>query len=236
MKEKLRMLTTVETLPLETTASFNKMLDNYIDCFDWDGKNPGRTKLIQHHIDTGNAPPCRQPARRVPAHYQKELNKLVDELLEKNVIKPSVSPWAPPVVLVKKSNGTLRLCVDYRKLNQVTRRDCFPLPRIDDTFDALGGSNWFTTLDLASGYWQVEVHPEDRQKTAFIVQSGLYEYETMPFGLVNAPATFQRLMQTVLSDCIPGKCLVYLDDIIIHSKTVNEHLSDIAKVLSLRSY
>ena len=121
--------------------------------------------------------------------------------------------------------------MDYRKLNQVTRRDYFSLLRIDDTFGALGGSNWFTTLDLASGYWQVEVHPEDRQKTAFIVQSGLYEFKTMPFGLVNAPATFQRLMQTDLSDCIPGKCLVYLDDIIIHSKSVNEHLSDIAKVL-----
>nr|CAH8870258.1 unnamed protein product [Trichobilharzia regenti] len=212
--EKQRMLTTIEPLPSETAANFNKMLDKYEDCFDWDGKSPGRTKLVQHHIETGNAPPCRQPARRVPAHYQKELNRLVDELLEKNVIKPSVSPWASPVVLVKKSNGTLRLCVDYH-----------------DTFDALEGSNWFTTLDLASGYWQVEVHPDDRQKTAFIVQAGLYEFETMPFGLVNAPATFQRLMQTVLSDCIPGKCLVYLDDVIIHSKTLTEHLSDISEVL-----
>ena len=121
---------------------------------------------------------------------------MLDDMLNKDIIQPSVSPWASPVVLVPKKDGTLRFCVDYRQLNSITTKDAYPLPCIDDT---LAGSLWFTTLDLISGYWQVEVKPEDREKTAFCTKDGLFEFKVMPFGLCNAPATFQRLMDLVLA-------------------------------------
>ncbi|CAH8445461.1 unnamed protein product [Dicrocoelium dendriticum] len=185
--------------------------------------SPGRTNLVEHEIDTMSHRPIRQHARRLPVHYEPQLGSMIKEMLDKRIIKPSSSPWASPIVLVKKQDGTLRLCVDYRKLNEVTRKDSFPLPRIDATFDALHGSCWFSTLDLACGYWQVEVRPKDREKTAFTVPNGLYEFETMPFGLVNAPATFQRLMQKALEGLTPGSCLIYLDDIIVYGRSIEEH-------------
>ena len=112
--------------------------------------------------------------------------------------RSSKSPWASPIVLVQKKDGSVRFCVDYRRLNDVTLKDSYPLPRIDDTFDALRGSKWFSTLDLASGYWQVEVHPNDTEMTAFTTTCGLFQFKVMPFGLCNAPGTFERLMEYVL--------------------------------------
>ena len=127
---------------------------------------------------------------------------MLDNMLDKDIIQPSVSPWASPVVLVPKKDGTLRFCVDYRQLNSITSKDAYPLPRIDETLDTLAGSVWFTTLDLISGYWQVEVKPEDCEKTAFCTKDGLFEFKVMPFGLCNAPATFQRLMDLVLAGSV----------------------------------
>lgn len=127
-------------------------------------------------------------------------------------------------MLVRKTDGSLRLCVDYRKLNAKTRRDAFPLPRIDESLDALGGAEIFSTIDLASGYHQVSVHEKDRHKTAFITPFGLYEYHRMPFGLCNAPATFQRLMQSIMSDLVFHIALVYLDDLLVYSATFSDHL------------
>ena len=152
-------------------------------------------------------------------------------MLKQNIIKPSSSPWASPIVVVKKKDGRLRLCIDYRRLNAVTVKDSFPLPRVDKLFDTLAGATYFSTLDLASGYWQVEVDEKDRPKTAFSMPSGLYEFQTMPFGLANAPATFQRLMQFVLQPLIPARCSVYLDDVIVHGKDKADHLRNLKAVL-----
>ena len=157
-------------------------------------------------------------------------------MLENDIIEPSVSPWASPIVLVRKSDGTFRFCVDYRRLNSVTHQDAFPLPRIDATLDNLGAARFFSTLDLQSGYWQVPVNECDREKTAFVTPSGLYQFKCMPFGLTNAPATFQRLMNAVLRGLTPSQCLVYLDDIIVFSSTFDEHIHRLRSVFgALRS-
>ena len=145
-------------------------------------------------------------------------------MLRQGIIKPSDSPWTAPVVVVKKKEGKLRFCVDYRQLNKVTTKDQFPLPRIDDLLDTLGKAKYFSTLDLASGYWQVEIKPEDRPKTAFITTEGLYEFNVMPFGLTNAPATFQRLMNKVFKNQLNKFVVIYLDDTNVFSTTFKDHL------------
>ena len=171
-----------------------ELLVDFADIFAVTPDDLGRTSKLQHHIDTGNARPIKQPIRRIPPAKRKETQKLLQKMLEKDIIQPSSSPWASPIVLVQKKDGSQRFCVDYRKLNSVTKKDAYPIPRIDDTLDTLAGSCWFSTLDLVSGYWQVEMSQKDREKTAFCLPDGLFEFKVMPFGLSNAPATFQRLM------------------------------------------
>src|SRR5256886_3044175 len=155
---------------------------------------------------------------------------LIGEMLKKGIIRKSKSPWSSPVVFVPKKGGEIRFCIDYRKLNKVTKKDNHPLPRIDEMLDKFEGSQWFSSIDLASAYWQVEMDERDIEKTAFITSEGLYECLVMPFGLCNAPATFQRLMHEVLGNLIYTKIPVYLDDIIIHSETFEQHLEDIQEV------
>ena len=174
-----------EELTQQEQEQLYAVLSQYSDVFADNSGDLGKTDEIQHTIDTRDAPPVRQAARRIPVTQQEEVRKLLREMQEKKVIQPSRSPWAAPVVLVKK-DGSTRFCVDYWKLNAVTHKDAYPLPRIDETLQSLVGSKWFSTIDLLSGYWQVDIAEKDKEKTAFITQEGLFEFNVMPFGLCNA--------------------------------------------------
>ena len=216
----------------EQRQALVSLLNGFNDVIAIDDCDVGETPLLTHCIDTGATRPIRQGPRRLPPPRVKIVAEEVEKMLDKGIISPSVSPWASPIVLVQKPDGSIRFCVDYRKLNDATHKDSYPLPRIDDTLDRLGGAQYFSTLDLQSGYWQVPVEGKDQQKTAFITPQGLFEFRRMPFGLCNAPATFQRMMHAVLRGLSPLYCLVYLDDVIVFSRTFAEHLRRLEAVLT----
>lgn len=169
-------------LPLYERATFGldktdadqlrQLLERFPNLFSTGNTDLGLTSAATHQIVTGHAAPVRQPPRRVPLAQRSCINDMVKTMLQQGVIEPARSPWSSPVTLVKKKDGSTRFCVDYRRLNEVTKKDSFPLPRTDDILDALAGCTWFSTLDLKSGYWQVPVHPGDREKTAFPTGSG----------------------------------------------------------------
>ncbi|KAG1940175.1 thy-1 membrane glycoprotein [Pimephales promelas] len=213
-------------------AALSALLLEYNDIFSSSKRNSSRCTLVKHHIRTGEQTPIKQRAYRASPEKRAEIEKQVAGLLEDGVIEESCSPWASPVVLVKKKCGTWRFCVDYRRLNSATIKDSHPLPRVDDTLDALSGAVWFSTLYFSNGYWQVEVAEEDREKTAFTTGQRLYQWRSMPMGLSNAPATFQRLMELVLRGLPWHICMVYLDDILIYNRTFEEHLSSMREVFS----
>ncbi len=217
-------------LSSEENTKLNSLLEEYSDVFATSNLDLGRTSIIQHKIDTGDANPIKQAPYRTSQSQRQDIENHISNMLEQDVIQISTSPWSSPVVLVKKKEGTTRFCIDYRKLNAVTKKDSYPLPRIDDALDSLAGSKYFSTLDLQSGYHQVAMHPDSMEKTAFISHAGLFEYKVMSFGLTNAPPSFQRLMTRVLHGLNWKICLVYIDDVIIFSKTFEEQLSRLAAV------
>ena len=207
-----------------------ELFKEYTDVFSQGDDDLGNTPLLEHGIET-HGPPLRQPYRRQNPAVRREEMTQVQQMLSSSVIRPSNSPWASPVVMVRKKDGSLRFCVDFRQLNAATVKDAHPLPRIDDLLDALHGAKWFSTLDLKSGYWQVPIAEQDKEKTAFRTSSGqLYEFNQVPFGLCNAPATFSRLMDRVLAGLHWETCLFYLDDIIVFSSTWEEHLARLREV------
>ena len=175
--------------------------------------------------------PVWQRYRRIPPSEYEVVKDHINQLLGTQVIRESSSPYASQIVLVKKKDGNLRMCVDYRLLNGKTRKDAFPLPRIDESLDALTGARWLSTLDLASGYNQVPMAEADRLKTAFCTPFGLFEWNRMPFGLCNDPSTFQRLMQRIFGDQQCQSLLLYLDDIVVFSSTTEQHLERLGVVL-----
>ena len=215
--------------PAEREA-LEAFLVDHADLFALDNSELGCTDVVTHCIDTGTHIPVRQPPRRTPFALRSQVDEMVQDMLDQDIVQPTSSPWASPIVLVKKKDGSMRFCVDYRRLNSITKLDVYPLPRIDETLDVLAGARFFTTLDLASGYWQVTVDPAAREKTAFVTHTGLYEFKVMPFGLCNAPATFQRLMEVVLAGLNRKQCFVYLDDILIISHNWEEHLENLQLV------
>ena len=209
-----------------------ELLKRNSDVFSKGPEDFGCTDTIVHDIPLVDPTPFRMPYRRISPTDFKEVQNHLKELQSAGIIKPSKSPFASPIVVVRKKDGKIRLCVDYRKLNSRTERDAFPLPRIDESLDALGKAKYFTSLDLMAGYLQVQMAKEDQPKTAFTTPMGLFEYTRMPFGLMNAPATFQRLMTTIFGDMNLSELLIYLDDVIVFSSTLEEHITRLEHVFS----
>lgn len=207
------------------------LLHEYRHSFSTNPNDVGRTHLVQHSINTGDAQPIRQRPRRLPYARQAAANQMLQEMKDAGIIEPSESPWVSPVVMAPRKDGKLRFCVDFRPLNDKTVKDSYPLPRIDESLDYVAGSAWFSSLDLRSGYWQVAMAPEDKAKTAFTMGRGLWQFTTMPFGLCNAPATFERLMEKVLVGVPPERCLVYLDDLLVHGPSFDAALESLGEVL-----
>jgi transposase InsO family protein len=215
----------------EQITEVENLLVNFESVFSLHDLDLGCTDKVKHKIRLTSEVPFRDRHRHIPPSQIETVRNHLYEMLSLGVIRKSDSPYASNVVLVKKKDGSLRFCIDLRKLNALTVRDSYSLPRIDETLDALHGAKWFSTLDLKSSYWQVELEEEDKQKTAFRVGLlGFFECNRMPFGLTNAPATFQRLMESCMGDLYLTYCLLYLDDIVVYSQTYEEHLERLQAV------
>ena len=218
-------LTGIESWTEQQQCSVKKLLEEYDHLFALNLKELGKTSLVQHEIKLSDKTPFKERYRRIPPHQYEEVRKHLQEILDIGAICRSTSPWASPVVLVCKKDGSLQFCIDLRKLNNQTIKDAQSLPRIKDSLNCLDGATTFSSLDLQTGYWQVEMTEASKPLTAFTVGPlGFYECVWKPFGLTNAPATFQHLMDTCLGEIDLKWCIVYLDDIIVFSKIPEEHI------------
>uniref|UniRef100_A0AC34FI21 RNA-directed DNA polymerase n=1 Tax=Panagrolaimus sp. ES5 TaxID=591445 RepID=A0AC34FI21_9BILA len=191
----------------------------------------GRTSVCEHTIDTGDARPIKQPARPVPLPMKHEIKSLIDSLRNQKAIEESSSEWNSPLVLVRKKDGTVRICVDYRRLNDVTRKDAYPLPNQDALLMSLKGKKIFTALDMVSGYFQIPMAASDKHKTAFSALGKLWQFLVLPQGLATSPAAFSRMMEVVFGDLVGTSLFKFLDDILIATETEEEHLEIVEEVL-----
>lgn len=215
----------------EQANEFKKFLINSKDAFADPNMPIQRAKYGEHRIELNDETPFKEPVRRVPIFKREILDAEIEKLKNQGLIEESSSPWSSPLVLVQKKDKTWRLCVDYRRLNAQTIKDAYPIPRIADDLDALSGSKWFTSLDLNMAYHQIPMRESDKEKTAFgTPRGGLYQYKVMPFGLCNAPATFQRVIEQALSGLQWHITVLYLDDITVYSQTFDEHLKNLGLV------
>lgn len=225
----------IDHLNVEERKAILKLCKQYEEIFFKDSHKLSFTNQVKHEINLTNERPISSKSYRYPFIHKEEVKKQIDKMLDQGIIRPSYSPWSSPIWIVpKKADASgktkWRLVVDYRKLNEQTIDDRYPLPNITEILDKLGKCMYFTTLDLASGFHQIEVKKEDIPKTAFTVDNGHYEYIRMPFGLKNAPSTFQRVMDNVLRDLQGKICLCYMDDIIVFSTSLQEHIENLAQV------
>ncbi|XP_048062052.1 uncharacterized protein LOC125277609 [Megalobrama amblycephala] len=223
--------TNLENLTEAQRGKLQDLLTKPSDVFSKNDCDFGYTTSVTHNIHTGDAPPIKQRHRRIPPQVFQEVKRHVRDLVSQGILRESCSPWASPAVTVIK-DGSVRFCCDYRRLNKVTCKDAYPLPRVEESLDTLGNAQLFSTLDLTSGYFQVAMSEEDRAKTAITTPFGLFEWTRMPFGLCNAPATFQRLMGVVLGDLTFDILLIYLDDIIVFSKDFDSHCQRLETVFN----
>jgi transposase InsO family protein/predicted aspartyl protease len=217
-------------VPEEYRSEVVRIVKQNIDLFAKTDIDLGHTDTVKMTINTGEHPPIKNRPYRAPLNKRKIIDKALVDMLEAKVIERSQSPWAFPLVVVKKKDGSNRMCVDFRSLNKITKPTSFPLPLIDDILALLGKSNHYTTLDLKSGYYQVLLDNESREKTAFACHKGLYQFLVMPFGLSSAPGIFQELMNIVLQGC-EDFATAYLDDVIIFSASPQEHIKHVQTVL-----
>lgn len=227
----------LEHLNDEEKKEIRRVLNDYQNLIFHEGDQLTNTDSITHRIQLTTDQQIHAKLYRLPPKHEKEVEKQIEEMEKQGIIRKSYSRYASPIVVVAKKldnsgQQKFRICVDYRKLNEYTVDDKFPLPNIDGILDKLGRAQYFTTLDLAKGYHQIKMNPDDIHKTAFVTPKGLYEYVRMPFGLKNAPATFQRLMNEVLREYINKICVVYLDDILIFSTSLQEHIVNIRKIFN----
>ena len=228
------MTALMEQLPDDLTddqrQQVQELIHRYGDVFSSGAFDMGRTTLVEHSIDTGSQRPIRQGLRRHPTAHLETIDRQVDELIQNDFVEPAASPWASNVVLVRKKDGSHRLCVDYRAVNAATYKDTYPLPHIDTCLGSMNGAMWFTTLDLRSGYHAIPIKEADRDKTAFVTRRGCFRYKMLSFGLTTAPSVFQRLMDLVLCGLTYDTCLVYLDDIIVYSTDFDTHVQRLQEV------
>lgn len=227
--DDLQDITAELNVPPEHRQRIEKLISQHRDLFAVSDADLGHTNTIQMKIDTGDHPPIKMKPYRTPLNKRKIVDRAIDDMLAANIIRRSKSPWSFPIVVVDKKDGSKRFCVDFRRLNKVTKTNSWPLPLIDDLLDQLGKASYFTSLDLKSGYWQVQVQEEDKEKTAFTCHRGLFEFNVMPFGLCNAPQIFSELMSVVLQG-LDSCALAYLDDILIFSETLEQHEQHIKTV------
>ena len=219
--------------PLEKhqEGTFEELITKYIELLALSKTRLGKTGIIKHKINTGEHEPIAGKPYRTNDEKKKIIKEEIEKMEKSGIIRKSYSPWASPVVIIDKKDGSKRFCIDFRKVNDITKTDAHPLPRIDDLLEQFRTARYFSSMDLASGYWQVEMDEKDKEKTAFTCHLGLYEFNVMPFGLKNAPATFQRLMNHVLKEYLYEFAVVYIDDILIYSKTFEEHMEHLGKIL-----
>lgn len=208
------------------------LIKTYRDVFSWSNTDIGHCSAVKHRIPTGDGSPVYRRAYRIPYAKREEMERQVNELLENGIIEHSTSPWGAPALLVQKPDGSYRFVVDFRDLNKITRVDPYPLPNIQETLSQLGNAKYFTVVDMASGYWQIEMDEADKEKTAFNTPSGHYQWKRMPMGLVNSASVWQRTADVVLAGLLGKSCYVYLDDIIIYSDSFEGHLRDIEEIFN----
>ena len=221
------------TITHEECDQGKEILTKWSHIFSTGPTDLGDTDLVEHEIHLTDNIPFKDPCRRIPPGIFEEVRQNLNEMLSVGAIRPSQSPYSSNVVLVRKKDGALRFCIDFRKLNARTVRDAYSLPNIDDSFDRLIGFKYFSKLDLRSGYWQVRIREEEKAKTAFTVSGlGFYECNRMAFGFTNAPATFQRLIERCMGEMNLRDCLIFLDDILIFSRNFEDHLSKLEAVFS----